>query len=57
MEARPNWKYDKEKHDLFFESETLSPVFKFMMVLLLISLKIKEGIMLVSRVAQAFSKL
>lgn len=57
VEARPNWKYDKDKHDLFFEEETLSPVFKFMMVLLLTSLKLNEGIMLASRLAQAFSKL
>ena len=57
VEVRPNWKYDQDKYDLFFEEETLSPAFKFMMVLLLVSLKLNEGILLASRVAQAFSKL
>ena len=57
VEARPNWKFDQDKYDLFFEEDTLSPVFKFMMVLLLISMKVSEGINLASRLAQAFSKL
>ena len=57
VNKRPNWQYNQERHETFFDEETLQPFFKFMMVLLLISLKLGEGILIPTRVAQIFSKL